>query len=130
MRGEGSARWGGDRARLRAQWQPLLMALVCPRAAPLLGYLPQDLIGMPVLWYLHPEDRPLMLAIHKKSESRLACADPWGVCQPPMPALCWTARTVQHVLTLTSLPHVSVWCVLVPAIHLQSCIPVHVCGVC
>ncbi|XP_025051538.1 period circadian protein homolog 1 isoform X1 [Alligator sinensis] len=36
------------------------------RAAPLLGYLPQDLIGMPVLWYLHPEDRPLMLAIHKK----------------------------------------------------------------
>uniref|UniRef100_A0A674JB55 Period circadian regulator 1 n=1 Tax=Terrapene triunguis TaxID=2587831 RepID=A0A674JB55_9SAUR len=36
------------------------------RAAPLLGYLPQDLIGMPVLFYLHPEDRPLMLAIHKK----------------------------------------------------------------
>ncbi|XP_042330429.1 LOW QUALITY PROTEIN: period circadian protein homolog 1 [Sceloporus undulatus] len=36
------------------------------RAAPLLGYLPQDLIGTPVLFYLHPEDRPLMLAIHKK----------------------------------------------------------------
>ncbi|XP_077772997.1 period circadian protein homolog 1 isoform X2 [Podarcis muralis] len=36
------------------------------RAAPLLGYLPQDLIGSPVLFYLHPEDRPLMLAIHKK----------------------------------------------------------------
>ncbi|XP_044273218.1 period circadian protein homolog 1 isoform X1 [Varanus komodoensis] len=36
------------------------------RAAPLLGYLPQDLVGMPVLFYLHPEDRPLMLAIHKK----------------------------------------------------------------
>lgn len=38
------------------------------RAAPLLGYLPQDLLGAPVLLFLHPEDRPLMLAIHKKSE--------------------------------------------------------------
>nr|Q8K3T3.1 RecName: Full=Period circadian protein homolog 1; Short=sPER1; AltName: Full=Circadian clock protein PERIOD 1 [Nannospalax judaei]CAC95146.1 period 1 protein [Nannospalax judaei] len=36
------------------------------RAAPLLGYLPQDLLGAPVLLFLHPEDRPLMLAIHKK----------------------------------------------------------------
>ncbi|XP_036308013.1 period circadian protein homolog 1 isoform X4 [Pipistrellus kuhlii] len=36
------------------------------RAAPLLGYLPQDLLGAPVLMFLHPEDRPLMLAIHKK----------------------------------------------------------------
>ncbi|XP_040202705.1 period circadian protein homolog 1 isoform X2 [Rana temporaria] len=36
------------------------------RAVPLLGYLPQDLIGMPVLCFIHPEDRPLMLAIHTK----------------------------------------------------------------
>ncbi|XP_027731062.1 period circadian protein homolog 2 isoform X2 [Vombatus ursinus] len=36
------------------------------RAVPLLGYLPQDLIGTPVLLHLHPHDRPLMLAIHKK----------------------------------------------------------------
>ncbi|KAG8544210.1 hypothetical protein GDO81_022911 [Engystomops pustulosus] len=36
------------------------------RAVPLLGYLPQDLIGMPVMCFIHPEDRPLMLAIHKK----------------------------------------------------------------
>ncbi|XP_044134810.1 period circadian protein homolog 1 isoform X1 [Bufo gargarizans] len=36
------------------------------RAVPLLGYLPQDLVGMPVLFFIHPEDRPLMLAIHKK----------------------------------------------------------------
>ncbi|KAL4647138.1 hypothetical protein GN956_G7799 [Arapaima gigas] len=36
------------------------------RAVPLLGYLPQDLIGTPVLFHLHPNDRPLMLAIHKK----------------------------------------------------------------
>ncbi|KAG8441502.1 hypothetical protein GDO86_007027 [Hymenochirus boettgeri] len=36
------------------------------RAVPLLGYLPQDLIGMPVLLFIHPEDRPLMLAVHKK----------------------------------------------------------------
>ncbi|XP_078419788.1 period circadian protein homolog 2-like isoform X2 [Cetorhinus maximus] len=36
------------------------------RAVPLLGYLPQDLIGMPVLMHLHPDDRPLMLGIHKK----------------------------------------------------------------
>lgn len=42
----------------------------------MLGYLPQDLIGTPVLFYLHPEDRPLMLAIHKKSEWG---GDPGGV---------------------------------------------------
>ncbi|KAG8445460.1 hypothetical protein GDO86_010296 [Hymenochirus boettgeri] len=36
------------------------------RAVPLLGYLPQDLIGSPVLLHLHPSDRPLMLAVHKK----------------------------------------------------------------
>lgn len=39
------------------------------RAVPLLGYLPQDLIETPVLLQLHPSDRPLMLAIHKKSRS-------------------------------------------------------------
>ncbi|XP_043852891.1 period circadian protein homolog 3 isoform X2 [Dromiciops gliroides] len=36
------------------------------RAVPLLGYLPQDLIGTSVLMYLHPEDRPLMYAVHQK----------------------------------------------------------------
>uniref|UniRef100_A0A8C3YCQ2 PAS domain-containing protein n=1 Tax=Catagonus wagneri TaxID=51154 RepID=A0A8C3YCQ2_9CETA len=36
------------------------------RAVPLLGYLPQDLIGTSVLTHLHPEDRALMLAIHQK----------------------------------------------------------------
>ncbi|XP_036033776.1 period circadian protein homolog 3 isoform X1 [Onychomys torridus] len=36
------------------------------RAVPLLGYLPQDLIGTSILTYLHPEDRPLMIAIHQK----------------------------------------------------------------
>uniref|UniRef100_A0A670XQ27 Period circadian protein homolog 2 n=1 Tax=Pseudonaja textilis TaxID=8673 RepID=A0A670XQ27_PSETE len=36
------------------------------RAVPLLGYLPQDLIGTPVLLHLHPSDRALMLTIHKK----------------------------------------------------------------
>ncbi|XP_008584152.1 PREDICTED: period circadian protein homolog 2 [Galeopterus variegatus] len=36
------------------------------RAVPLLGYLPQDLVQTPVLLQLHPSDRPLMLAIHKK----------------------------------------------------------------
>ncbi|XP_056156687.1 period circadian protein homolog 1b isoform X2 [Lampris incognitus] len=36
------------------------------RAVPLLGYLPQDLVGTPVLLYIHPEDRPIMVAIHKK----------------------------------------------------------------
>ncbi|KAM8989574.1 period circadian protein homolog 3 isoform 11-T11 [Ara ararauna] len=36
------------------------------RAVPLLGYLPQDLIGTSILMYLHPEDRPLMIAIHRK----------------------------------------------------------------
>ncbi|XP_073937548.1 period circadian protein homolog 3 isoform X2 [Castor canadensis] len=36
------------------------------RAVPLLGYLPQDLVGSSILTYLHPEDRPLMVAIHQK----------------------------------------------------------------
>ncbi|XP_056363900.1 period circadian protein homolog 3 isoform X4 [Oenanthe melanoleuca] len=36
------------------------------RAVPLLGYLPQDLIGTSILMYLHPEDRPLMITIHRK----------------------------------------------------------------
>uniref|UniRef100_G3PJQ0 Period circadian clock 2 n=1 Tax=Gasterosteus aculeatus aculeatus TaxID=481459 RepID=G3PJQ0_GASAC len=31
------------------------------RAVPLLGYLPQDLIGTPILLHLHPSDRPIML---------------------------------------------------------------------
>lgn len=39
------------------------------RAVPLLGYLPQDLIGTPILLHLHPNDRPIMLGIHRKSES-------------------------------------------------------------
>lgn len=37
------------------------------RAVPLLGYLPQDLVGTPLLLYIHPEDRPMMVAIHEKS---------------------------------------------------------------
>ncbi|XP_072330680.1 period circadian protein homolog 2 isoform X2 [Scyliorhinus torazame] len=36
------------------------------RAVPLMGYLPQDLIGTSVLMHLHPDDRALMLGIHKK----------------------------------------------------------------
>uniref|UniRef100_A0A667W983 Period circadian clock 3 n=1 Tax=Myripristis murdjan TaxID=586833 RepID=A0A667W983_9TELE len=36
------------------------------RAVPLLGYLPQDLIGTSLLTCVHPEDRPLMLSIHRK----------------------------------------------------------------
>ncbi|XP_037538190.1 period circadian protein homolog 2 [Nematolebias whitei] len=36
------------------------------RAVPLLGYLPQDLIGTSVLLHLHPNDRQVMLAIHRK----------------------------------------------------------------
>ncbi|XP_051534461.1 period circadian protein homolog 2-like isoform X2 [Myxocyprinus asiaticus] len=36
------------------------------RVVPLLGYLPQDLIGTPLLLHLHPSDRPGMLAVHRK----------------------------------------------------------------
>ncbi|KAM7422263.1 hypothetical protein PAMA_010369 [Pampus argenteus] len=36
------------------------------RAVPLLGYLPQDLIGTSLLTCIHPEDRPLMLSMHRK----------------------------------------------------------------
>lgn len=38
------------------------------RAVPLLGYLPQDLIGTSLLTSIHPEDRPLMLSMHRKGE--------------------------------------------------------------
>lgn len=41
------------------------------RAVPLLGYLPQDLAGTSILTYLHPEDRPLMVAVHRKGKSEL-----------------------------------------------------------
>ncbi|XP_052465257.1 period circadian protein homolog 3 isoform X2 [Carassius gibelio] len=36
------------------------------RAVPLLGYLPQDLIGTSVLTCLHPDDRVLMLSMHRR----------------------------------------------------------------
>ncbi|KAJ6666208.1 hypothetical protein lerEdw1_001113 [Lerista edwardsae] len=36
------------------------------RAVPLLGYLPQELTGTSILMHLHPEDRPLMVAVHRK----------------------------------------------------------------
>nr|XP_019942425.1 PREDICTED: period circadian protein homolog 3 [Paralichthys olivaceus] len=36
------------------------------RAVPLLGYLPQDLIGTSLLTCIHPEDRPLLLSMHRK----------------------------------------------------------------
>lgn len=51
------------------------------RAVPLLGYLPQDLIETPLLVQLHPSDRPLMLAIHKKSRS--SSFSPETVCYGP-----------------------------------------------
>uniref|UniRef100_A0A8D1ISC1 PAS domain-containing protein n=1 Tax=Sus scrofa TaxID=9823 RepID=A0A8D1ISC1_PIG len=38
------------------------------RAVPLLGYLPQDLIGTSILTHLHPEDAALMLAVHQKGK--------------------------------------------------------------
>ncbi|XP_068170437.1 period circadian protein homolog 3 [Antennarius striatus] len=36
------------------------------RAVPLLGYLPQDLIGSSLLTCIHPDDRPLVLSMHRK----------------------------------------------------------------
>ncbi|XP_027135217.1 period circadian protein homolog 3 isoform X1 [Larimichthys crocea] len=36
------------------------------RAVPLLGYLPQDLIGTSLLTCIHPDDLPLMLSMHRK----------------------------------------------------------------
>ncbi|XP_015421401.1 PREDICTED: period circadian protein homolog 3 [Myotis davidii] len=36
------------------------------RAVPLLGYLPQDLVGTSILAHLHPEDRSLMVAVHQE----------------------------------------------------------------
>ncbi|XP_077458014.1 period circadian protein homolog 3 isoform X2 [Stigmatopora argus] len=36
------------------------------RAVPLLGYLPQDLIGTSLLTTIHPDDRALVLSMHRK----------------------------------------------------------------
>uniref|UniRef100_UPI00358E16B9 period circadian protein homolog 1-like isoform X2 n=1 Tax=Myxine glutinosa TaxID=7769 RepID=UPI00358E16B9 len=36
------------------------------RSVPLLGYLPQELVGTPILLYIHPTDRPLLLSVHRK----------------------------------------------------------------
>lgn len=44
----------------------ITIVLFC-RAVPLLGYLPQDLIGSSFLTFIHPDDRPLMLSMHRKS---------------------------------------------------------------
>lgn len=56
----------------KLSWVNVSLTLCCCsiiRAVPLLGYLPQDLIGTPVLLNLHPSDRPLMLAVHRKSKN-------------------------------------------------------------
>lgn len=49
-------------------WKELIFMVTVHRAVPLLGYLPQDLIGTSLLTCIHPEDRPLMLAMHRKGE--------------------------------------------------------------
>lgn len=50
-----------------------LYPLSSQEAAPLLGCtLPRDLLGAPVLLFLHPEDRPLMLAIPQERVSFLS----------------------------------------------------------
>ncbi|XP_060139560.1 period circadian protein homolog 3 isoform X5 [Globicephala melas] len=50
----------------RYEFAPVKSFFCRIRAVPLLGYLPQDLIGTSILTYLHPEDRSLMVAIHQK----------------------------------------------------------------
>lgn len=46
------------------------MFLVRIRAVPLLGSLPQDLIGTSILLHLHPNDRPIMLAKTKSKRAK------------------------------------------------------------
>ncbi|XP_060139554.1 period circadian protein homolog 3 isoform X4 [Globicephala melas] len=55
-----------QRAASRYEFAPVKSFFCRIRAVPLLGYLPQDLIGTSILTYLHPEDRSLMVAIHQK----------------------------------------------------------------
>ncbi|XP_072297588.1 period circadian protein homolog 2 [Eucyclogobius newberryi] len=64
------------------------------RAVPLLGYLPQDLIGTPVLLHLHPNDRPSMLAIHRKI---LQCAG-----QPFDSSIRFCVRNGEYIILDTS----------------------------
>lgn len=58
--------YSGSSLNLIYKWVNLVV--VFPRAVPLLGYLPQDLIGTSLLTCIHPEDRPLMLSMHRKGE--------------------------------------------------------------
>ena len=60
--------WGATGTR--CEWCAACAVSVL-RAVPFLGYLPQDLIGTSILAYLHPEDRPLMLAVHQKGKHLL-----------------------------------------------------------
>ncbi|XP_063064646.1 period circadian protein homolog 2-like [Engraulis encrasicolus] len=46
------------------------------RAVPLLGYLPQDLIGSSLLLHLHPADRPALLTAHHKMVRGGVCVCP------------------------------------------------------
>lgn len=67
----------------------LSLSVLCGcRAVPLLGYLPQDLVGTPTLLYIHPEDRPMMVAIHEKSEFHSTLAALILLSNPHMGKLC------------------------------------------
>lgn len=70
MTGEAACAQSGYRLRFLtnrcADWANWMVAV--HRAVPLLGYLPQDLIGSSLLTCIHPDDRPLMLSMHRKSK--------------------------------------------------------------
>ncbi|KAK6296138.1 hypothetical protein J4Q44_G00338510 [Coregonus suidteri] len=61
--------------RLQSGYDGYLLTSACsprhthPAGCSIIGYLPQDLIGTPELLHLHPSDRPLMLAVHRKKAS-------------------------------------------------------------
>lgn len=61
------------------------------RAVPLLGYLPQDLVGTSILTHLHPEDRALMVAVHQKGEAAAQGGD----------SSSWTSLFPRFLLELT-----------------------------
>lgn len=65
----------------------LFLLNVCS-AVPLLGYLPQDLIGTSVLTCLHPDDRLLMLAMHRKSTYIILFPSVFKICPVSDKSIC------------------------------------------
>lgn len=86
---------------------------------PLLGYLPQDLIGTSILTCLHPDDRLLMLAMHRKSTYTVLFASVFKVLDE---SICpeQYLRTIQNQISKENAPHAFSHKIPVDALHIHK----------